>query len=310
MKGRQLAGAAIGAVGATAVANRLLAGRADPLSPPLERETGSYRWRGMNIEYTEGGDPEAPDMLLVHAPGMLGTSREFNRIFDRLAESYHVFAPDLPGFGRSDRPPLTYSSTLYETFLEDFIQNLTDRPIVVGSGLSGAYLAAAVNEVEIDRLLLVCPSTEARTRTVRGAGRLLRIPVIGQAAYNALTSRRGINRIAAKRALHSPERLAEHDRNYLWHTAHQPGARFAPAAMLAGHLDSALELGQSLAKLDAPTTLVWGREVSFPPLRDGRAIADFASVKLVVVDRARSMPHLEQSGAFFDILAEELEATG
>lgn len=310
MKLRQIAGAAIGAVGAAAVGNRLLARRVEPLGPPLERETGSYRWRGMNVEYTEGGDPEDPDMLLVHAPGLLGTSREFNRVFDRLAENYHVFAPDLPGYGRSDRPPLTYSSTLYETFIEDFVRDHTETPIAVGSGLSTAYLAAAANEVDLDRLLLVCPSTEARPQTASAAGRLLRLPVIGQTAFNALTSHRGIDRMAAKRALYNPNRLAEHDTTYLWHTAHQPGARFAPAAMVAGHLDSRLELGQSLSRLDAPTTLIWGREVSFPPLRDGRAIADFASVKLIVVDRSKAMPHLEQPGAFFDILSEELEATG
>ncbi|PSP32805.1 hypothetical protein BRC63_11075 [Halobacteriales archaeon QH_10_70_21] len=32
---------------------------------------------------------------------------------ERLAETYHVVAPDLPGFGHSDRPPLLYSGSLY-----------------------------------------------------------------------------------------------------------------------------------------------------------------------------------------------------
>lgn len=309
MKAKQLVGAAIGTVGAAAVGNRVVSRRAEPLGPPLERETGSYRWRGMEIAYTEGGDPEAPDLLLVHDLHPAGTSREFNRIFDRLAESYHVFAPDLPGFGRSDRPPLTYSATLYETFLQDFVRDLTERPLCVGSGLGAAYLVAAAEETDVDRLFLVCPRTEAFPGGPGRGGSLLRAPVVGTAAFNVLASGPGIARIARNQLLYDPAVLSEHDREYYWQAAHQPGARFAPASMVAGHLDSRLDLGAVIAGLDAETTLIWGRETTTPSLQEAREIADAADVKLIVLDQSRALAHFEQAGPFLDLLAEELEAT-
>lgn len=309
MQLRHLVGATVGAVGAAAAGNRVLARRADPLGPPLERETGTYRWRGMDIAYTEGGDPEAPDMVLVHNLGRAGTSREFNRIFDRLAETYHVFAPDLPGFGRSGRPPLMYSATLYETFLQDFVSDLTETPIAIGSGVAGAYLVAAATEVELDRLLLVCPTETAGKRESTLGGRMLRVPVIGQAAHNLMTGNRTLDRYTRRHALYDPASISNDDRAYLWQTAHQPGARYPISSMLAGDVDATIDIGATLGALDIDASVVWGRAASTPGLAKGREIADRADAKLIVLDQARTLPHFEQPGAFFDVLADELEAS-
>lgn len=309
MKGRQFVGAIAGTIGAAAVGNRLVTRRVDPLGPPLERETGSFRWRGMDVSYTEGGDPEDSDMVLVHDVHPAATSREFNRVFDRLAEQFHVFAPDLPGFGRSERPPLTYSGTLYETFLGDFAREVTEDPIGIGSGLGAAYLVAAGRDVPFAQLVLVCPKTTAPGERGRLAGRAVRAPVLGTAAFNAMNARPVLSRAMKTRLLYDPEALSEHDLEYYWQTAHQPGARFAPASFFGGDLDATADLGRVLAEIDTPTTLVWGREAAVPPLRDGREIADAADVKLVVLDQARALPHFEQPGAFFDLLADELAAS-
>ena len=308
MKGKTLIGAAVGTIGAAAVGNRLLSRRVTSLGPPLERETGSYRWRGMNIAYTEGGDPEDPDMVLVHAPGIIGTSREFNRVFERLAGSYHVLAPDLPGFGRSDRPPLTYSSTLYETFLEDFVRDLLQDPVAIASGLSGAYVVAAARNVDLERSFLICPTTTIDVRAPTQTGRILRIPVLGKTSFNGMVSQAGILRHVENRWVFDTDRLGEHDITYFWQTAHQPGARYAPSSCYAGYCDSQLDLDHALQQFGGEATIIWGRETTTPSLGDGRTLAQGANTKLVVVDQSRAMPHFEQPGAFFDILEEHVQA--
>jgi len=186
MKLRTALAGAVGAVGATAAANRLLRSPAGDGAPFLAGDHGTYRWRGFDVSYTEAGDPEDPDLLLFHGINAAASSHEFHTVFGRLAEEYHVIAPDLPGFGRSDRPPLLYSASLYETFVADAIEDLGDDPVVVGSSLTGAYVANAVNEeaLEIDRLVLVCP-----TDTSMGGRRvwlrsLMRSPVVGEALHN------------------------------------------------------------------------------------------------------------------------------
>ena len=57
---------------------------------------------GLSIFYREAGPKDAPTILLLH--GLPSSSRMFEPLFDRLADHYHLVAPDYPGFGHSDWP--------------------------------------------------------------------------------------------------------------------------------------------------------------------------------------------------------------
>ena len=58
---------------------------------------------GLTIFYREAGPKDAPTLLLLH--GLPSSSRMFEPLFARLADRYHLVAPDYPGFGHSDAPP-------------------------------------------------------------------------------------------------------------------------------------------------------------------------------------------------------------
>jgi pimeloyl-ACP methyl ester carboxylesterase len=57
---------------------------------------------GLNIFYREAGPKDAPTILLLH--GLPSSSRMFQPLLTRLADTYHLVAPDYPGFGHSDWP--------------------------------------------------------------------------------------------------------------------------------------------------------------------------------------------------------------
>ena len=57
---------------------------------------------GLAIFYREAGPHDAPTLLLLH--GFPSSSRMFEPLFARLADRYHLVAPDYPGFGHSDWP--------------------------------------------------------------------------------------------------------------------------------------------------------------------------------------------------------------
>jgi pimeloyl-ACP methyl ester carboxylesterase len=57
---------------------------------------------GLSIFYRETGPKEAPTILLLH--GLPSSSRMFQPLLTRLADNYHLVAPDYPGFGHSDWP--------------------------------------------------------------------------------------------------------------------------------------------------------------------------------------------------------------
>ena len=57
---------------------------------------------GVSVFYREAGPPEAPVILLLH--GFPSSSRMWQPLLTRLAGSFHLIAPDYPGFGHSDAP--------------------------------------------------------------------------------------------------------------------------------------------------------------------------------------------------------------
>jgi pimeloyl-ACP methyl ester carboxylesterase len=57
---------------------------------------------GLSIFYREVGPKEAPTILLLH--GLPSSSRMFEPLLTRLADRFHMIAPDYPGFGHSDAP--------------------------------------------------------------------------------------------------------------------------------------------------------------------------------------------------------------
>jgi pimeloyl-ACP methyl ester carboxylesterase len=57
---------------------------------------------GFNIFYRSAGKVGAPKLLLLH--GFPTASHMFRDLIPRLSDRFHVIAPDLPGFGKSDMP--------------------------------------------------------------------------------------------------------------------------------------------------------------------------------------------------------------
>ncbi len=58
---------------------------------------------GLDIFYREAGPQGAPAILLLH--GFPTSSQMFRDLIPRLADKYHVVAPDYPGYGHSSMPP-------------------------------------------------------------------------------------------------------------------------------------------------------------------------------------------------------------
>ncbi|WOA55010.1 alpha/beta fold hydrolase [Dickeya solani] len=64
-----------------------------------------YRFKqidNVKVFYREAGNPEAPTILLLH--GFAASSFMFRDLIPRLADRYHLIAPDLPAFGFTEAP--------------------------------------------------------------------------------------------------------------------------------------------------------------------------------------------------------------
>lgn len=68
---------------------------------------------GLELFYREAGDASAPKLLLLH--GFPSSSHMFRDLIPRLADRFHIVAPDLPGFGRSADPKTNSFDSIADT---------------------------------------------------------------------------------------------------------------------------------------------------------------------------------------------------
>jgi pimeloyl-ACP methyl ester carboxylesterase len=80
---------------------------------------------GIEIFYREAGPKDAPVLLLLH--GFPTSSQMFRDLIPRLADKYHVVAPDYPGYGYSempDRAKFSYSFDNYANIVDKLTQQI------------------------------------------------------------------------------------------------------------------------------------------------------------------------------------------
>lgn len=79
---------------------------------------------GLEVFYREAGSRDNPTILLLH--GFPTSSHMFRDLMPRLADAYHVVAPDYPGFGFSAMPSRDAFDYTFEA-LTDVVTKFTDE---------------------------------------------------------------------------------------------------------------------------------------------------------------------------------------
>jgi len=78
---------------------------------------------GLTVFYREAGAPDAPTLVLLH--GFPSASHMFRELIPLLADRFHIVAPDLPGFGKSDMPARDHFEYTFE-HITDVIDRFTE----------------------------------------------------------------------------------------------------------------------------------------------------------------------------------------
>ncbi len=269
-------------VGVVAATNAVIDAQVGEVESVLVGETRYYAWREGDVFYKlrgpKGADGQisatATPVLLLHGINAAASSYEMRAVFGPLAEQYAVYAPDLLGFGESDRPPLDYEAELYVQLIGDFARDIIGSGqgiVAIASSLTGAYLIeAAAREPELfAKLVLIEPTgIHALANPPHPLQYLLyaalRSPVVGDSLFNLLTARRSLSSFLKRDAYHNPK-LVTADMITDYHTvAHQEGGKYAPAAFVGGRLN--LDIADSFASLPLPILLTWGRQATITPV--------------------------------------------
>lgn len=87
---------------------------------------------------------EGPAVLLVHGFGAFWEHYRDN--LRGLAEKgYRVFALTLIGFGRSEKPNVTYTELLWAELVRDFIVEIVQEPVVLAGNSIGGFTTTIVS---------------------------------------------------------------------------------------------------------------------------------------------------------------------
>ncbi len=300
-----------GTVGALAVYNKVTQTMAGELDTVLRGEERRYPWKYGDMFYEVKGARDAKPLLLVHGFGPGASSYEWRKNVDTLAEQFRVYVIDLLGFGLSDRPTVDYTAETYTDLIGDFIKEVINKPTtVVAHGLTSAYvIATAFRKPQLfERLILVAPNPTILQESLPGPLKsvwkgLLRTPIIGEFAYNLLTSRQAIRAYYDRQGYHNPGLITDELVEYIYTSAHQSNSRYAAASFVSDFLS--LDVHEAFARLQMPVVAVWGREALLTSSESSEAFKRVnPRIETRIIDKSNFQVQDEQAAQFNNLVRE------
>ena len=119
----------------------------------------TWKWKNQhNIYYsyqpTNDVCESKPAILLLHGFGSSNYHWRHNIL--QLSEYYDVYAVDLIGFGKSDKPHENYHINLWSNQTLDFIENIIGKKtIIIGNSLGGSIAIRSSSHPLIDTIILI-----------------------------------------------------------------------------------------------------------------------------------------------------------
>ncbi|WP_448003507.1 alpha/beta fold hydrolase [Agromyces bauzanensis] len=238
--------------------------------------------QGGRIAYLDLGPRDGRPVVLVH--GMPTSSYLYRRIADRLAAAgLRVIAPDLLGFGASEKPhdPAAYGAEAQSRRITALLDRLgVERATFVAHDLGGPWVFEIADREphRIAALVVLNTSAYADLMTPPREARLVGGP-LGRPLARLMGSRLGRRMIADffGRFTSAGTRLAPEVVEAHWTPLHEGGWR-AFRAFAVG-LDAAMaefsRYAAALRRLEIPATVIWGGED--PVLDASRLVPSFAA---------------------------------
>ena len=140
----------------------------------FENASRTVRTASWTIHYSEAGDPSAPAVVLLHGsgPGATGWSN-FKTNLEALGEHFHVIAPDMPGWGRSD--PVTRDEADHARAAVELLDALgIEKAAFVGNSMGGITTLRLATEYpeRVSHVITMGPGSGPQPKMLTPAGGL------------------------------------------------------------------------------------------------------------------------------------------
>jgi len=264
------------------------------IAAPTEKVERTVNVRGIVTHMFEAGPPAAKPLLYLHDHGLGNIWLAYHQ---SLAQSFHVFAPDIPGYGLTERPNWMRDMSDYILYFRDLLDQLDlDKALVVGHSLGG-WMAAELALWYPERLEKLVLSNAIGIR-VKGS------PV---ADIFAMNPQEVLATCFDDFSAAMPLMPAAFNTDYLLSQYRQ----LTTLASLAWNPGYDPKLERRLERITCPTLIIWGQNDRLVPAVYGDAFHRLiANSELVKLEGTGHMPMFEKPAEWTRVIREFLLEQG
>lgn len=274
--------------------------------------TGSsiYKWTHGDIHYIKKGS--GSPLLLLHHIDFFGSSYEFQKSIDELAENHTVYALDFLGCGRSQKEKMEYTNFLYVQLVCNFAEDVIGEKcsIVTSGNASNVGIMASKYRSELfDQLVLVNPvdiyEAAPDYNKIKLCKLIFEIPLFGTFAYNLASSRCRLEKIL-KNSFYKPEKCSNRLIDIYLEAAHlgDANAKYLYASLVGNYL--AANTVPVLKAMDNLTIIVGEKEMD-----QTETVTHYKELvqntKVITIPKTGKLPGLEAPESFVTAVTKGLE---
>lgn len=217
-----------------------------------------------------------------------------------ISKKFQVIAPDIIGYGESDKPNAPYDRPYFSKWLKSFLKELKiSKAHIVGLSQGGAIaLQFTIDNPEmVDKLVLV-DSAGLGAKASFGS-------MIGMIWMNSFPSSMA-NRFNSPYILHTP---SKRDPNHSLYSIAVIKDKGGKNAFKQGRGSAVSKIPEELLKqIKNETLIIWGKNDKFFSVEYGEATAKIIpNAKLHLIQDAGHLPLIDQTEIFNEILIDFLE---
>lgn len=262
-------------------------------------ESQYYHWQFGKVFYTKKGTGKP--LLLIHDLQCSSSSYEWKNLIETLSKEYTVFAIDLLGCGRSDKPRITYTNFLYVQLITGFIKNIIGCPTdVIASGLSCSFVITACNTVPecFKKIMLINPEDLSKLNKIPNKKSkfvkcMLEVPLIGTLLYHTVTNRSNIELLFTEKLLYNPFHENHQDIDAFYEGAHRGkgDGKYLLSSLVGNYVN--LNITHALKNVNNSIYILGGSAEE--GIRETLALytALNPSIETELISKAKHLPQLE-----------------
>lgn len=254
----------------------------------------------IKTRYWALGDGKS-SIILLHGFG--GYIEDWLDNVAALARGRKVYALDLVGFGRSDKPQVKYSIPYLTDFVQKFmVDQDIDRATLIGESMGGAialrFALQYPNQVE----KMVLAASAGFGKEVSIYFRMMSLPLLGE--LFARPSRKGIAQLL-EQFFYNQDLITDLRIEEDYEMASLPGAQRSQLSALrsmcniwGAKSEVYRPILDRLEEIEVPTLVIWGAQDRILPVAHAHQAKRLPNARVHILDSCGHVPNIERAKEF------------